>query len=176
MASDIQKRLEKARRSLEKNKLREAVAEYEAILDEAPSHSEAVQGLADLYTRLNEPEQAAQYFGIQFDRLLDVGDAAKASAIFGRFLRPYPQPPDRLMRYATLLQKQNHASEAIEQFDSAPPRFSWSNSAVSKRWRATKAWRCSILKIPRGIWRWASLPKSCATPISPREVSCGPDS
>jgi len=123
MASDIQKRLEKARRSLEKNKLREAVAEYEAILDEAPSHSEAVQGLADLYTRLNEPEQAAQYFGIQFDRLLDVGDAAKATAIFGRFLRPYPQPPDRLIRYATLLQKQNHAYEAIEQFDSAAALF-----------------------------------------------------
>ena len=123
MASDIQKRLEKARRSLEKNKLREAVAEYEAILDEAPSHSEAVQGLADLYTRLNEPEQAAQYFGIQFDRLLDVGDAAKATAIFGRFLRPYPQPPDRLMRYATLLQKQNHAYEAIEQFDAAAALF-----------------------------------------------------
>jgi diguanylate cyclase (GGDEF)-like protein len=123
MASDIQKRLEKARRSLEKNKLREAVGEYEAILDEAPSHSEAVQGLADLYTRLNEPEQAAQYFGIQFDRLLDVGDAAKAAAIFGRFLRPYPQPPDRLMRYATLLQKQNHAYEAIEQFDSAAALF-----------------------------------------------------
>ena len=123
MASDIQKRLEKARRSLEKNKLREAVAEYEAILDEAPSHGEAVQGLADLYTRLNEPEQAAQYFGIQFDRLLDVGDAAKATAIFGRFLRPYPQPPDRLLRYATLLQKQNHAYEAIEQFDSAAALF-----------------------------------------------------
>jgi diguanylate cyclase (GGDEF)-like protein len=119
MASDIQKRLERARRSLEKNKLREAVSEYEAILDESPSHSEAVQGLADLYTRLNEPEQAAQYFGIQFDKLLDVGDAAKASAIFGRFLRPYPQPPDRLMRYGTLLQKQNHASEAIDQFSAA---------------------------------------------------------
>jgi diguanylate cyclase (GGDEF)-like protein len=123
MASDIQKRLEKARRSLEKNKLREAVAEYEAILDETPSHSEAVQGLADLYTRLNEPEQAAEYFGIQFDRLLDVGDAAKATAIFGRFLRPYPQPPDRLMRYATLLQKQNHVYEAIEQFGSAAALF-----------------------------------------------------
>jgi diguanylate cyclase (GGDEF)-like protein len=119
MASDIQKRLERARRSLEKNKLREAVSEYQAVLDESPSHGEAVQGLADLHTRLNEPEQAAQYFGIQFDRLLDVGDAAKASAIFGRFLRPYAQPPDRLMRYGTLLQKQNHASEAIEQFSAA---------------------------------------------------------
>jgi len=123
MASDIQKHLERARRSVEKNKLREAVSEYEAVLAESPTHSEAVQGLADIHTRLNEPELAAQYFGIQFDRLIDVGDAAKASAIFGRFLRPYPQPPDRLMPYATLLQKQNHASEAIEQFGAAADLF-----------------------------------------------------
>jgi tetratricopeptide (TPR) repeat protein len=123
MASDIQKHLERARRSVEKNKLREAVSEYEAVLGESPTHSEAVQGLADIHTRLNEPELAAQYFGIQFDRLLDLGDAAKASAIFGRFLRPYQQPPDRLMRYATLLQKQNHASEAIEQFGAAADLF-----------------------------------------------------
>jgi diguanylate cyclase (GGDEF)-like protein len=123
MASDIQKHLERARRSVEKNKLREAVAEYEAVLEEAPGQAEAVQGLADIHTRLNEPERAAEYFGIQFDRLLEVGDAAKASAIFGRFLRPYPQPADRLMRYATLLQKQNHASEAIDQFAAAAELF-----------------------------------------------------
>jgi diguanylate cyclase (GGDEF)-like protein len=123
MASDIQKHLERARRSVEKNKLREAVAEYEAVLEEAPTQTEAVQGLADIHTRLNEPDRAAEYFGIQFDRLLDLGDAAKASAIFGRFLRPYPQPADRLMRYATLLQKQNHASEAIDQFAAAAELF-----------------------------------------------------
>jgi diguanylate cyclase (GGDEF)-like protein len=123
MASDIQKHLERARRSLEKNKLREAVSEYEAVLEEAPTQTEAIQGLADIHTRLNEPERAAEYFGITFDRLLDVGDAAKASAIFGRFLRPYPQPADRLMRYATLLQKQNHVSEAIDQFASAAELF-----------------------------------------------------
>ena len=123
MAPDINKHLERARRSLEKNKLREAVAAYQAALEEVPSHQEALQALADIHTRLNEPELAAQYYGAQFDRLLEVGDAAKASAIFGRFLRPYPQPPDRLMRYGGLLQKQNHASEAIEQFAAASELF-----------------------------------------------------
>ena len=123
MAPDINKHLERARRSLEKNKLREAVAEYQAALDESPAHQEALQALADIYIRLNEPELAAQYYGVQFDRLLEVGDAAKASAIFGRFLRSYPQPPDRLMRYGGLLQRQNHASEAIEQFANAADLF-----------------------------------------------------
>jgi diguanylate cyclase (GGDEF)-like protein len=123
MAPDINKHLERARRSLEKNKLREAVAEYQAALEESPAHQEALQALADIHIRLNEPELAAQYYGVQFDRLLEVGDAAKASAVFGRFLRPYPQPPDRLMRYGALLQRQNHASEAIEQFAAAAELF-----------------------------------------------------
>src|ERR1700723_3004583 len=123
MAQDINKHLDRARKSLEKNKLREAVTEYQAVLEEAPANSEALQALADIYTRLNEPALAAQYYGIQFDRLVEGGDGAKASAIFLRFLRQFPQPPDRLMRYGTLLQKQNRASEAIEQFSIAAGLF-----------------------------------------------------
>jgi diguanylate cyclase (GGDEF)-like protein len=119
MAQDINKHLDRARKSLEKNKLREAVSEYQAVLEEAPAHQEALQALADIYTRLNEPELAAEYYGIQFDRLVETGDGAKASAVFIRFLRTFPQPADRLMRFATLLQKQNRTSEAIEQFGNA---------------------------------------------------------
>jgi diguanylate cyclase (GGDEF)-like protein len=119
MAQDIDKHLERARRNLEKSKLREAVAEYQAVLDEVPSNQEALQALADIYTRLNEHAQAAQYYGIQFDRLVDAGDLAKASAIFTRFLRSLPQPPDRLMRYGMLLQGHNRAADAIEQFSVA---------------------------------------------------------
>lgn len=123
MASDLNKHLERARRSLEKNKLREAVAEYQAVLEEAPANQEALQALADIYTRLNEPALAAQYYGAQFDRHIEAGDAAKASAIFARFLRSFPQPPDRLMRYGILLQKQNRPAEAIEQFGAAAELF-----------------------------------------------------
>jgi diguanylate cyclase (GGDEF)-like protein len=123
MAPDINKHLDRARRSLEKNKLREAVSEYQAVINEVPSHQEAVQALADIYTRLNEPAVAAQYYGIQFDRLLEAGDHTKASAIFSRFLRPFPQPPGRLLQYATLLQKQNRIPEALEQFGVAAELF-----------------------------------------------------
>ncbi len=119
MAQDINKHLDRARKSLEKNKLREAVSEYQAVLEEAPAHQEALQALADIYTRLNEPALAAEYYGIQFDRLVETGDGAKASAVFIRFLRTFPQPADRLMRFATLLQKQNRVSDSIEQFGNA---------------------------------------------------------
>jgi diguanylate cyclase (GGDEF)-like protein len=123
MGSDLNKHLDRARRSLEKNKLREAVTEYQAVLSEAPTHHEALQALADIYTRLNEPALAAQYYGAQFDRLIDVGDAAKASALFARFLKSFPQPPDRLMRYGSLLQRQGRSVEAIEQFAAAAELF-----------------------------------------------------
>ncbi|MDE3110340.1 MAG: tetratricopeptide repeat protein, partial [Acidobacteriota bacterium] len=123
MASEASKNLERGRRSLEKNKLREAVAAYQAVLDEVPSHQESLQALADIFTRLNEPARAAQYYAIQFDRLIEAGDLAKASAIFSRFLKPMPQPPDRLMRYAALLQKQSRVPEAIEQYSAAAEHF-----------------------------------------------------
>jgi diguanylate cyclase (GGDEF)-like protein len=123
MASEASKNLERARRSLEKNKLREAVTAYQAVLDEVPSHPESLQALADIYTRLNEPARAAQYYAVHFDRLLETGDLAKASAIFSRFLRQIPQPPDRLMRYATLLQKHGRAADAMEQFSAAADLF-----------------------------------------------------
>ncbi len=123
MASEITKRLERARRSLEKNRLREALSDYQAVLAEMPSNQESIQALPDLYTRLGDPARAAYYYGIQFDKLLDSGDATKAGAIFTRFLKPFPQPADRLMRYAILLQKQNRASEAIEQFQAAAGLF-----------------------------------------------------
>ena len=123
MALDVQKHLERARRSLEKNKLREALSEYQAIINEVPGNHEALQALADIHTRLNEPAIAAQYYGTQFDRLIEAGDHTKASAIFTRFLRPFPQPASRLMQYATLLQKQNRVLEALEQFGAAAELF-----------------------------------------------------
>lgn len=130
MNHDVNKNLERARRSLEKNKLREAVSAFQEVLNEEPSHPEALQALADIYIRLNEPALAAQYYGYQFDRYAQTGDAAKASAIFTRFLRAFPQPPARLMQYAMLLQRQNKPSEAIEHFSAAAELFRQQNSDI----------------------------------------------
>ena len=121
--AEIAKQLERARRSLEKNKLRDAAEEYQAIFDEAPGNQEAILALGDLYVRLNEPVRAAHYYGLQFDRLLDSSDTAKAAAIYGRFLRGVPQPAERLIRYAVQLQKQNRVAEAVEQYNAAAERY-----------------------------------------------------
>ncbi len=123
MAVDVVKTIERAKKYLEKNKLPEAAGEYEAILAEFPSNQEAIQALGDLYTRMGQAEKASQYYGLIFDRLADAKDSAKASAVFTRFLKTHPMPPERQARYALLLQRQNKPAEAIEYYDQAANAF-----------------------------------------------------
>ena len=48
MAEDVTKHLDRARKYLEKNKLREAIAEYETALDVSPEHVPTMQAMARL--------------------------------------------------------------------------------------------------------------------------------
>ncbi len=123
MAVDVSKHLERAQRYLERNRLEEAIDAYLAVLEVAPNHLEALLALGDLYTRLDKPERASQYYGLLFDRLHDPHEEARAIALYTRFLKPFPQPPDRQARYALLLQKQNKPEEAIEQYTAAAEAF-----------------------------------------------------
>ncbi|MGB6875812.1 MAG: tetratricopeptide repeat protein [Candidatus Acidiferrales bacterium] len=132
MNQDIAKHLDRARKHLEKNKLQEAIAEYHATLDASPNHSEAIQMLSDLYVRVGDLVQAANFYGLQFDRLAESGDVARTSAIFTRYLKAYPQPPARLARYAFLLQKQNKSADAIEYYLSAAQKFHDQNDLKSE--------------------------------------------
>ncbi len=125
MAADVSKHLDRAKRFLEKNRVEDAVEAYLAVLDEAPQHQEATQALGDLYARMDQPERAAVYYGLLFDLLIEPKDEIKAVALYNRFLRAGPgqQPPERIARYAFLLQRQNHADEAIEQYSKAADVF-----------------------------------------------------
>ncbi len=123
MNQDSAKHLDRARKHLERNKLQEAIAAYQAALEAAPGNPEAIQMLSDLYVRIGDLVQAATYYGLQFDRLAESGDVARSSAIFTRYLKAYPQPAARLARYAFLLQKQNKMPEAIEYYASAAQKF-----------------------------------------------------
>jgi len=130
MAGDINKHLDRAKRFLEKNRVADAIAAYLAVLEGAPQHQEATQALGDLYSRTDQPDLAAVYYGLLFDMLIDPRDENKAVAIYNRFLRSgrVEQPPERIARYAFLQQKQNHAEEAIEQYTKAAEMF----TAVSR--------------------------------------------
>lgn len=126
MAADVSKHLERAKRFLEKNRVDDAIEAYRAVLEDAPQHQEATQALGDLYSRMEQPDRAAVYYGMLFDLLIEPRDESKALAIYNRFLKTSstPQPPERIARYAFLQQKQNHAEEAIEQYTKAADLFS----------------------------------------------------
>jgi len=126
MAADVSKQLERAKKFLEKNRVEDAIEAYLAVLDGSPQHLEASQALGDLYTRLEQPDRAAVYYGHLFDLLIDPKDETKALAIYNRFLRNTLaiQSPERITRYAFLLQKQNRGEEAIEQYTKAAEMFS----------------------------------------------------
>ena len=125
MAADVSKHLDRAKRFLEKGRIDEAISAYLAALDEAPQNQEATQALGDLYTRNNQLDRAAMYYGALFDMLVDPRDESKALALYNRFLRTSTtqQPPERIARYAFLQQKQNHSDEAIEQYTKAAELF-----------------------------------------------------
>ena len=125
MASDVAKHLDRAKRFLEKNKVEEAIEAYLAVLEEAPAHQEATQALGDLYARIDQPDRAAIYYGLLFDLLLDPRDDTKALAIYNRFLRTSSvhESPERIARYAHLLQKQGRIDDAIEQYTASAEAF-----------------------------------------------------
>lgn len=119
MPVDVSKELDRARRHLERNKLEDAAEAYESVLGEMPGNSEALQALGDLYTRLSRTDRAVKYYNMLFDRFFETREENKALAIYTRALKGIQQPPERLARYALLLQKQNRADEAIEQYSFA---------------------------------------------------------
>ena len=119
MSVDIAKQLEKAKRFVEKSRIDEAIEAYQSVLSAVPSHLESIQSLGDLFTMQKRPDRAAVYYGMLFDRLTAPREEPKAVALYVRFLKPHQQPPERVSRFALLLQKQNRTEEAIEQFMSA---------------------------------------------------------
>ncbi len=119
MSVDIVKQLEKAKRFVEKGRSDEAIEAYQSVLTAVPNHLESIQSLGDLFTMQNRPDRAAVYYGMLFDRFTAPREEPKALALYARFLKAHQQPPERVARYALLLQKQNRTEEAIEQFMSA---------------------------------------------------------
>jgi len=123
MSVDIVKQLDKAKRFVEKGRIDEAIEAYQAVLTDFPNHLESIQSLGDLFTKQNRLDRAAVFYGMLFDRLAAPREEPKALALYTRFLKLQQQPPERVARYAMLLQKQNRAEEAIEQFTSAALAF-----------------------------------------------------
>ncbi len=123
MAFDAGRQLDRAKRYLEKNKLEDAIEAYKSVVNEIPGHLDSLQALGDIYTRVGQPDRAAFFYAQVFDRLFELKEENKALALYTRALKGVQQPPERMSRYALLLQKQNRAEDAIEQFTLASELF-----------------------------------------------------
>src|SRR5271170_2396273 len=155
MTVDVSKNLDRAKRFLEKNRVSDAVEAYLTVLEESPQHQEATQALGDLYARMDQPDRAAEYYGLLFDLLVEPRDEIKALAIYNRFLRsgPVQQPPERIARYAFLQQKQNRFDEAIEQYSKAAEMFTEAGRAED----ALFCWERTAQLAPENISRQLRL-------------------
>src|ERR1700686_651405 len=89
MSVDIVKQLEKAKRFVEKSRIDDAIEAYQSVLAASPDHLEAMQSLGDLYTRQNQPDRAALYYGMLFDHFTAPKEEPKALALYARFLKPH---------------------------------------------------------------------------------------
>jgi len=116
MAVDINRQLDRAKRFLERSRFEDAIEAYQSILGEYPGHLEALQSLADTYTHMGQSDRAVAYYATLFDRLFETREENKALAIYTRALKGVQQPPERMTRYALLLQKQSRTDEAMEQY------------------------------------------------------------
>ena len=111
--ADLQKRLEKAEKYLQKGKQRDALNEYLGILEEDPNNDSVRQAASDLCISLNQTKDAITLLSEGFDRLAQIGDATKAGITYKKLARLTTPTVDQTFRYAGFVEKKDK-KEALE--------------------------------------------------------------
>lgn len=103
--ADIQKRLEKAEKYLQKGKQQEALTEYMEILKEYPANESARQTAADICLTLGLNEEAAELLTVLFDKYAASGDSSKAIVQFKKLIKVGNPTNDQKFRFAQFNEK-----------------------------------------------------------------------
>ena len=120
--ADLQKRLEKAEKYLQKGKQRDALNEYLGILEEEPNNDSVRQTAADLCISLNQTNDAITLLSEGFDKLAQIGDAAKATITYKKLARLTTPTVDQISRYAAFAEKKDK-KEALDSHHQAVEGF-----------------------------------------------------
>ena len=120
--ADLQKRLEKAEKYLQKGKQRDALNEYLGILEEDPNNDSVRQAAADLCISLNQTDEAVRLLSASFDRAAQTGDAGKAGIVYKKLVRLTTPTVDQIFRYAQFVEKKDK-KEALECYSQAVEGF-----------------------------------------------------
>ena len=81
---DITKRLEKAEKYLQKNRLDAAIEQYLAAWKENPHNDAVAEIAADLYVRQNHKNRALECYGYLFDKRTGSGSDADRRPVPGK--------------------------------------------------------------------------------------------
>ncbi len=120
--ADLQKRLEKAEKYLQKGKQQDALEVYLEILQDDPSQDGVRQTAADLAITLGHNSEAASLLETLFEKQAAIGDQAKAVASYKKLLRLGTATVEQTFRYAQFIEKTDKKA-ALEAFLSTAIAF-----------------------------------------------------
>jgi tetratricopeptide (TPR) repeat protein len=101
-----------AERYLQQNKLQNAVAEYEKILQAEPHDLTVVNQIGDIYARLGQNEKAVERFRQVGDTYINDGANVKAIAMYKKITKLDPNALPAMEKLAELYRKQGLVNDA----------------------------------------------------------------
>jgi tetratricopeptide (TPR) repeat protein/GGDEF domain-containing protein len=116
---DVDKLYEKADKYLQRQKFEAAIETYQEILRYEPNDEEALINLGDLCAKMNRMAEALRYQVQLADYYIRRSDNAKAIATCRKVLKLSPQDVVTLMKLASLLEKSQKNTEALEAYREA---------------------------------------------------------
>src|SRR5256885_1349773 len=116
--ADIQKRLEKAEKYLQKGKQEDALEEYLKILEDDPNNDGVRQSAADILLSLDRNDEAMELLSTLFDRQAAIGDQAKAIVNYKKLARRGSPTVDQSFKFATFIEKSDKKA-ALEGYSAA---------------------------------------------------------
>ncbi len=105
-----------AERLVRAGKLREAIAEYEKLLEEDPNDVTINNTVGDLYVRLGQNERAIRHFERAANEYESKAQYSQALAILKKICRLNPENPVYFVRMADLYARQGFTAEAKKEY------------------------------------------------------------
>src|SRR5437879_6910246 len=114
--ADIQKRLEKAEKYLQKGKQDDALEEYLEILQEDPGNEKVRQSAADISVALGRNSEACSLLSALFDRQAEINDQPKAIVNYKKLAKLGTPTVDQTFRFSQFIEKSDK-KQALEGFE-----------------------------------------------------------
>ncbi|MCU1308577.1 MAG: diguanylate cyclase with sensor [Acidobacteriaceae bacterium] len=120
--ADIQKRLEKAEKYLQKGKQEDALEEYLEILEDDPNNEKVRQTAADISVALGRNAEACTLLSALFDHQAEVGDQPKAIVNYKKLAKLGTPTVDQTFRFSQFIEKSDKKT-ALEGYEFALNSF-----------------------------------------------------